>query len=209
MRRLFLPSSHSSRSCSFPPRRQGAPDRPATSSSCTTTRIRPRSRASTRADWGSPSASSTRTPRSAMPRTFRAGALNSITADPRVDFVEPDSTVHVDTTEPNATWGIDRIDQRRGAGSRHDDADRRDDDRPQRIRAGSGRAVQLDDEGHRDRRAQRERRPALLELLTRCGTAEVGPRRRPASAFFRERTGRRPWVGSRRSAASISGASSS
>ena len=39
MRRLFLPSSHSSRSCSFPPRRQGAPDRPATSSSCTTTPI--------------------------------------------------------------------------------------------------------------------------------------------------------------------------
>jgi subtilisin family serine protease len=41
-----------------------------------------------------------------------AGELDSITADPRVEYVEPDSTVHVDTTQPNATWGIDRIDQR-------------------------------------------------------------------------------------------------
>ena len=41
-----------------------------------------------------------------------AGALDSVRADPRVAYVEPDSTVHVDTTEPNATWGIDRIDQR-------------------------------------------------------------------------------------------------
>jgi subtilisin family serine protease len=32
--------------------------------------------------------------------------------DPRVDFVEEDGVVHLDTTQPNATWGLDRIDQR-------------------------------------------------------------------------------------------------
>jgi subtilisin family serine protease len=39
----------------------------------------------------------------------RAAAL---AADPRVDYVEEDGLVRLDTTEPNATWGIDRIDQR-------------------------------------------------------------------------------------------------
>src|ERR1041385_2776585 len=32
--------------------------------------------------------------------------------DPRVDFVEEDGTVSLDTTQTGATWGIDRIDQR-------------------------------------------------------------------------------------------------
>jgi subtilisin family serine protease len=41
-----------------------------------------------------------------------ADALGALKADSRVAYVEPDSAVHVDTTQPNATWGIDRIDQR-------------------------------------------------------------------------------------------------
>ena len=32
--------------------------------------------------------------------------------DPRVDFVEEDGVVTLDTTQSNATWGLDRIDQR-------------------------------------------------------------------------------------------------
>jgi subtilisin family serine protease len=32
--------------------------------------------------------------------------------DPRVDFVEEDGTVSLDTTQTGATWGLDRIDQR-------------------------------------------------------------------------------------------------
>ena len=41
-----------------------------------------------------------------------AAALDALRADARVAFVEPDSTVHVVTTQNGATWGIDRIDQR-------------------------------------------------------------------------------------------------
>jgi len=41
-----------------------------------------------------------------------AGRLDSLRADSRVAYVEPDSVQHVETTEQNATWGIDRIDQR-------------------------------------------------------------------------------------------------
>jgi len=32
--------------------------------------------------------------------------------DPRVDYVEEDGTVSIDTTQTSATWGLDRIDQR-------------------------------------------------------------------------------------------------
>jgi len=32
--------------------------------------------------------------------------------DPRVDYVEEDGTVSIDTTQTGATWGLDRIDQR-------------------------------------------------------------------------------------------------
>jgi subtilisin family serine protease len=39
----------------------------------------------------------------------RAAAL---AADPRVDYVEEDGEVRLDATETDATWGIDRIDQR-------------------------------------------------------------------------------------------------
>jgi subtilisin family serine protease len=39
-------------------------------------------------------------------------ALSKLQADARVAYVERDSVVHLDTTQPNATWGIDRIDQR-------------------------------------------------------------------------------------------------
>jgi subtilisin family serine protease len=40
-----------------------------------------------------------------------AASLGDLRADSRVAYVERDSTVHVDTTQPGATWGIDRIDQ--------------------------------------------------------------------------------------------------
>jgi subtilisin family serine protease len=36
---------------------------------------------------------------------------SALARDPRVAFVEPDSVVTADTTQSNATWGIDRIDQ--------------------------------------------------------------------------------------------------
>ena len=39
-------------------------------------------------------------------------ALAAVKADPNVDFVEQDQTVSLDTTQTNATWGLDRIDQR-------------------------------------------------------------------------------------------------
>ena len=41
-----------------------------------------------------------------------AKALADIRKDPAVDYVEPDRVITLDTTQPNATWGIDRIDQR-------------------------------------------------------------------------------------------------
>jgi subtilisin family serine protease len=41
-----------------------------------------------------------------------AGSLDDLQADARVAYVERDSTVHVDTTQTGATWGIDRLDQR-------------------------------------------------------------------------------------------------
>src|SRR5262245_20103953 len=40
------------------------------------------------------------------------GALGAVAADARVASVEPDAEVHTLTTQSNATWGIDRIDQR-------------------------------------------------------------------------------------------------
>ena len=36
----------------------------------------------------------------------------ALAADPRVAYVEQDSTVRLNDTQPNATWGLDRIDQR-------------------------------------------------------------------------------------------------
>ena len=41
-----------------------------------------------------------------------ATSLDALRADARVAYVERDSTVHVDTTQTGATWGIDRVDQR-------------------------------------------------------------------------------------------------
>src|ERR1043166_4817782 len=32
--------------------------------------------------------------------------------DPRVDYIEEDGVVSIDTTQTSATWGLDRIDQR-------------------------------------------------------------------------------------------------
>ena len=46
---------------------------------------------------------------SARMTAARAAAL---AADPRVDYVEEDGEVRLDATETDATWGIDRIDQR-------------------------------------------------------------------------------------------------
>ncbi len=39
-------------------------------------------------------------------------SLKRLLADPRVAYVEEDAVVFADTTQPNATWGLDRIDQR-------------------------------------------------------------------------------------------------
>jgi subtilisin family serine protease len=41
-----------------------------------------------------------------------AGALAALQADSRVAYVERDAAVHSTATQPNATWGIDRVDQR-------------------------------------------------------------------------------------------------
>ena len=41
-----------------------------------------------------------------------ADSLDALRADARVAYVERDSTVHVNTTQTGATWGIDRVDQR-------------------------------------------------------------------------------------------------
>ncbi len=38
--------------------------------------------------------------------------LAAVRADPRVAYVEADRTVSISTTQTNATWGLDRIDQR-------------------------------------------------------------------------------------------------
>jgi subtilisin family serine protease len=40
-----------------------------------------------------------------------ADSLGAVRADSRVAYVEPDSRVSINTTQQNATWGIDRIDQ--------------------------------------------------------------------------------------------------
>jgi subtilisin family serine protease len=39
------------------------------------------------------------------------GALDALRADPRVAYLERDEAVHVDATQPQAPWGLDRIDQ--------------------------------------------------------------------------------------------------
>lgn len=41
-----------------------------------------------------------------------AAQLAAVRADPRVAFVEPDRTVSLTTTQTNAPWGLDRVDQR-------------------------------------------------------------------------------------------------
>lgn len=41
-----------------------------------------------------------------------AGAADAMRADSRVAYVEPDQPGSIVATEPNATWGLDRIDQR-------------------------------------------------------------------------------------------------
>jgi subtilisin family serine protease len=41
-----------------------------------------------------------------------AATVSALAADPRVAFVERDGTMRAVTSQPNATWGLDRIDQR-------------------------------------------------------------------------------------------------
>ncbi|WP_460762818.1 S8 family serine peptidase [Lysobacter fragariae] len=41
-----------------------------------------------------------------------AASLKKLLADPRVAYVEEDGVVYADATQSNATWGIDRVDQR-------------------------------------------------------------------------------------------------
>jgi subtilisin family serine protease len=41
-----------------------------------------------------------------------AAAVAALRSDPRVAYVEPDATVRTSTTQQNATWGLDRLDQR-------------------------------------------------------------------------------------------------
>ena len=38
--------------------------------------------------------------------------LAALRSDPRVDYVEQDQVITIDATQSNATWGLDRIDQR-------------------------------------------------------------------------------------------------
>lgn len=44
--------------------------------------------------------------------TLSSGRLSSLRNDPRVKYVEPDGVATIDTTQSEATWGLDRIDQR-------------------------------------------------------------------------------------------------
>jgi subtilisin family serine protease len=41
-----------------------------------------------------------------------AAVVDALRADPRVAYIEQDQVAHVVTTQPGATWGLDRIDQR-------------------------------------------------------------------------------------------------
>jgi subtilisin family serine protease len=43
---------------------------------------------------------------------LNAGQLNALRQNPNVAYVEPDQEVALSTTQYNATWGLDRIDQR-------------------------------------------------------------------------------------------------
>jgi subtilisin family serine protease len=44
--------------------------------------------------------------------TLSQGQLNALQHNPNVDYIEQDQVVSVTATQSNATWGIDRIDQR-------------------------------------------------------------------------------------------------
>lgn len=44
--------------------------------------------------------------------TIPTAVVGALRADSRVAFVERDGTMRASTTQPNATWGLDRIDQR-------------------------------------------------------------------------------------------------
>jgi subtilisin family serine protease len=44
--------------------------------------------------------------------TLPEAAVSALQRDPRVELVEPDGEVTADTVQTNATWGLDRVDQR-------------------------------------------------------------------------------------------------
>ncbi|MFJ2646497.1 S8 family peptidase [Streptomyces sp. NPDC087420] len=44
--------------------------------------------------------------------TMSTAAARKLAADPRVSYVEQNATVHLNATQANPTWGLDRVDQR-------------------------------------------------------------------------------------------------
>ena len=131
-------------------------------------------------------------------------SLDAIRADTRVAYVERDSTVHVDTTQTGATWGIDRVDQRAlplsgtytytatGAGRhRLRDRHRHPQDahrvrRPRRARrrhddAGRGHLRRLQRARHARRRHDRRRRPTASRRACASSPCACSPAPAPAS----------------------------
>lgn len=47
-----------------------------------------------------------------MAGSFPSAALDGLRRNPNVAYIEPDGEVTISTTQSNATWGLDRIDQR-------------------------------------------------------------------------------------------------
>ena len=61
---------------------------------------------------GSPNAKIFRTALNGYAAKIPAGELAAVKRDPRVDYVEADRLMRVQTTQSGATWGLDRVDQR-------------------------------------------------------------------------------------------------
>src|ERR687898_3403229 len=61
---------------------------------------------------GSPNARVFRTALNGYAAKIPASELGALRRDSRVDYVEADRLMHAQTTQPGATWGLDRIDQR-------------------------------------------------------------------------------------------------
>src|SRR5918995_375453 len=61
---------------------------------------------------GSPNAKIFRTALNGYAAKIPAGELAAVKRDPRVDYVEADRLMRVQTTQSGATWGLDKVDQR-------------------------------------------------------------------------------------------------